>query len=149
PAKATSAVSDDELMQRWWVAQNACAGGPDDSACGMRDKATAELEARGYEWHNHDVWTSPSDAGYFDGVVISTEQWAADKSPFMMVAAGTTMRKSLRNHLTDDKIVAIWNDSKESIRNSYPRAWSMLNLQMRQVVADHAGEHDPRFTLDP
>ncbi|WP_407549662.1 hypothetical protein [Xanthomonas euvesicatoria] len=149
PARATVAVSDDALMQRWLVMQDECAGRPDGSSCGKRDEATTELEARGYTLHNHAVWTSPSDAGHFDGVVVSTQQWAATKSPLMMVMAGPTMRQSLRNHLSDDKILAIWNDSKESIRNTYPRAWSMLELQMKQVAADHARENDPRFTLDP
>ena len=135
-------------MQHWWLAQNACVGGPDDSVCEKRDRATTALKARGFEWHNHDIWTSPSDAGHFYGVVVSTQEWAADKSPLMMAMAGPVSLRTLRNHLSDDKIIALWNDSHASIRDTYPRAWSMLDQQMKQVILDHAGENDPRYTLE-
>jgi len=142
-------LSDDELLQQWWLAQDACRGRPDDeSACAKRDRATAALMARGYEQHNHDVWTSPSDAGHFAGVVQSSDDWAINRSSVVILMAGPTALKTLRNHLSDDKIIALWNDSNESMRHEFPRAWSMLSPQMRQIVMDHEGEHDPRYTLD-
>ncbi|MBB4129486.1 hypothetical protein [Xanthomonas sp. 3075] len=142
-------LSDDELLQQWWPAQDACRGGHDDeSACAKRDRLTAMLLARGYEQHNHDVWTSPSDAGHFAGVVQSSDDWAINRSSFVTVMAGPAALETLRNHLSDDKIIALWNESKESIRHEFPRAWSMLSPQMRQIVMDHKGENDPRYTLD-
>ncbi|WP_169790115.1 hypothetical protein [Xanthomonas phaseoli] len=141
--------SDEGLLQQWWPAQDACRGGYDDeSACAKRDRLTAMLLARGYEQHNHDVWTSPSDAGHFAGVVQSSDDWAINRSSFVTGMAGPAALETLRNHLSDDKIIALWNESKESIRHEFPRAWSMLSPQMRQIVMDHKGENDPRYTLD-
>lgn len=152
PAGASGKVespSDDEILQRWWPAQDACRGGHDDeSACAKRDRLTAMLAARGYEQHNHDVWTSPSDAGHFYGVVQSSDGWALNRSSVVILMAGPAALKTLRNHLSDDKIIALWNDTNESMRHEFPRAWSMLSPQMRQIVMDHKGENDVRYTLD-
>jgi hypothetical protein len=142
-------VSDDALVQHWWATQNACYDAPDGPACPKRDRAAAALESSGYEWHNHDVWTSPSDAGHFNGVVESTDNWAVDKSPIMMVMDGPVALKSLRKYLSDDKIVALWNESYASIRDRYPRAWLIIDRQVKLIIADHACENDPRYTLDP
>lgn len=143
-----NAISDDALVQQWWVVQNACYDAPDGPACAKRDRAAAALESRGYEWHNHDVWTSQSDAGHFNGVVESTDNWAADKSPTMMAMGGPITLKSLRKYLSDEKIIALWNELHASIRDRYPRAWLIIDRQVKQIVADHAGENDPRYTLD-
>ncbi|MDF9442972.1 hypothetical protein EM864_14615 [Stenotrophomonas acidaminiphila] len=122
---------------------------PDDEiACAKRDSATAALISRGFEQHNHDVWTSPSDAGYFDGVVQSSDEWAVNRSSVVILMAGPDTLRTLRRHLSDDKIIALWNKSKDSIRRDFPRAWSMLSPQMRQIVMDHRGGNDPRYTLD-
>ncbi|MFX1767829.1 hypothetical protein PWP93_35695 [Paraburkholderia sp. A1RI-2L] len=145
---AVTAVSDAALVQKWWAAQNACYGAPDGPACAERDRAAAALEARGYEWHNHDVWTSQSDAGHFYGVVESTNNWAANKSPTMLVMAGPATLKTLRKYLSDDKIIALWNDSHASIRDRYPSAWAIIGRQVKQIITDHAGENDPRYTQD-
>ncbi len=146
---SAESLSDERLLQQWRPAQDACRGGHDnESACAKRDRLTAMLVARGYEQHNHDVWTSPSDAGHFAGVVQSSDDWAINRSSVVILMAGPASLKTLRNHLSDDKIIALWNDSNESMRHDFPRAWSMLSPQMRQIVMDHKGEHDPRYTLD-
>ncbi len=146
---SAESLSDEGLLQQWWPAQDACRGGYDnESDCAKRDRLTAMLVARGYEQHNHDVWTSPSDAGHFAGVVQSSDDWAINRSSVVILMAGPASLKTLRNHLSDDKIIALWNDSNESMRHEFPRAWSMLSPQMRQIVMDHKGEHDPRYTLD-
>ncbi|WP_245625258.1 hypothetical protein [Stenotrophomonas chelatiphaga] len=142
-------ISDDALMQQWSLAQDACRGNPEDeTACAKRNRATAGLIARGYEQHNHDVWTSPSDAGHFDGVVQSSDDWAVNQSSLVMLMAGPAALKTLRNHLSDEKIIALWNESSDSMRHEFPRAWSILSPQMRKIEIDHKGESDVRYSLD-
>lgn len=148
PSEGVAAASDATLMKQWSVLQDACRGGPDGSACERRDRVTDALIARGFEQHNHDVWTSQADAGHFYGVVESTHEWAATQSTTMHMVAGPALLRSLRTHLSDEKIVAIWNKSHGSIRDKYPRAWPILDRQIKQVVADHIGDTDPRFTLE-
>ncbi|MCC4631634.1 hypothetical protein ABQW55_011990 [Xanthomonas citri pv. malvacearum] len=152
PAGASGKIeslSDDEILERWWPAQDACRGRPDDvSACAKRDRLTAMLVARGYEQHNHDVWISPSEAGHFNGVVQSSDDWALNRSSVVILMAGPSALKTLRSHLSDDKIIALWNESNGSMRRDFPRAWSMLSPQMTQIVMDHKGENDVRYTLD-
>gem|GEM_PF-6482321 len=142
------ALSDTALLEQWWVVQDACRGGYDDySACEKRDQLTATLTARGYEQHNHDVWTSLSDVQNFNGVVASTNEWAVNQGSFVRAMAATDVLKSLRKYLPDDKIIALWNDSHEIIRDVYPLAWGILRLSMRMVVMDHSKGNDPRYNL--
>lgn len=147
--KGLGVVSDVTLLEQWWVFQDACRGRPDDElTCGKRDNLTAALTARGYMQHNRDVWTSKSDMEHFDGIVHSTNEWAVGKSAHMRALGGVTTLQSLRRYLSDDKIIALWNDSQDFIRDAYPLAWEMLEVQMRQIVIDHSGGGDPRYLLD-
>lgn len=147
--KGVETVSDVTLLEQWWVFQDACRGRPDDElTCGKRDNLTAELTARGYMQHNRDVWTSKSDMEHFDGIVHSTNEWAVGKSAHMRALGGITTLQSLRGRLSDDKIIALWNDSQDFIRDAYPLAWEILEVQMRRIVIDHSGSGDPRYLLD-
>lgn len=141
------AVSDAQLLKEWWVAQDACRGRPDDSICERRNHLTVALNARGYEQRRHDVWTSESDARNFYGVVQSTESWAKTQSALNRYMAGPAVLRSLRNHLSDEKVIAIWNDSHDEVRDRYPAAWEILRAQVKQIVREHSGT-DPRFALD-
>lgn len=142
------ALGDAALMEQWWVFQDACRGRPDDELlCSIRDRLTSELTSRGYEQHNRDVWTSLSDVQNFNGVVASTNEWAIGQSSFMRTMASNDVLKSLRKYLSDDKIIALWNESHEIIRDVYPLAWGIFRLAMRMIVMEHSKSNDPRYNL--
>ncbi|WP_172638543.1 hypothetical protein [Xanthomonas vasicola] len=86
------------------------------------------LEAREYDQHHHDVWTSPYDADHFDGVVQNSDDWALTRGSVVILMAGPAALKTLRNHFSDGKIIALWSESNESMRHDFQRAYSQAAM---------------------
>ncbi len=150
PGGAGDAVREAELIEKWWVAQNACYddGDPDSLVCARRDHATESLEARGYVLHNRNVWTSRSDGAHFNSVAQSTNKMAKTLGTSSQGTADAVALQSLRRHVEDDEIIALWNDSRDALRDEYPMAWIVFGRVVKKIEADHADENDPRYDVD-
>lgn len=136
-------------VQAWGVANNDCRGAPErNPACKRRDKIAQGLVRQGAIPAPHEMWVLPDELDAF-AVIMERCQVQAETSPLSFYdGLITSVMMELRAKLSDRTLFAIWNADERLIAKTWPMAYALALMGMRQLDRNYSRNNDVTLQLD-